>query len=187
MDTPQAIITDLTKRMDGAINALKHSLGGLRTGRASASMLDPIKVEVYGTSMPITQLATINAPEPKLITVQVWDMNNTSAVDKAIANAGLGVNPISEGSLIRVPLPDLTEERRKDLAKKAKDYGEQSKIAVRNIRRDGMDKLKTMQKNKEISEDDLHKHSDQIQDITDKFVANIDNLVNEKSKDIMSI
>jgi ribosome recycling factor len=114
-------------------------------------------------------------------------MNNTSAVDKAIANAGLGVNPISEGSLIRVPLPDLTEERRKDLAKKAKDYGEQSKIAVRNIRRDGMDKLKTMQKNKEISEDDLHKHSDQIQDITDKFVANIDNLVNEKSKDIMSI
>jgi ribosome recycling factor len=181
------IILDMKKRMDGAIHSLKHSLNGLRTGRASASLLDPIKIEAYGSYMPITQVGTINVPEAKLITVQVWDKSQVSAVEKAIRDSGLGLNPMSDGNLVRVPLPDLSEQRRKELCKKAGEYAEQSKIAVRNIRRDAMDGFKALEKSKEISEDEFRAKSDEVQKITDDFTKKIDQTVSEKEKEIMTV
>lgn len=187
MERATSIIDDIKKRMDGAIAALKHSLNGLRTGRASAALLDPIKVEVYGSYMPINQAATINVPEAKMITVQVWDRSQVSAIEKAIRDSGLGLNPMAEGNLIRVPLPDLSEQRRKELCKKSHEYAEQAKIAIRNIRRDGMDSFKTMEKNKEMSEDDARSRSDEVQKITDEFIKKVDTTTAEKEKEIMTV
>ena len=178
--------SDLKKRMEGALGALRHSLAGLRTGRASASLLEPIKVEAYGNIMPITQVATINVPEARMITVQVWDKAVVKDVEKAIINSGLGLNPSIEGQVIRVPIPDLSEERRKELAKKTSEYCEQSKIALRNIRRDGIDILKKMEKNKEISEDDLKTQTDEIQDLINEYSKIADDLSGQKAKEIMS-
>src|ERR671917_1714013 len=146
--------SDLQRRMHGAVEALKHDLVGLRTGRASTALLDPIQVEVYGSQMPLNQVATVSVPEPRMLTVQVWDRSNVTPVEKAIRNAGLGINPITDGQNIRLPIPDLTQERRKELAKLAGQYAEKARIAIRNVRRDGMEMLKEDEKKKEISEDD---------------------------------
>lgn len=183
---PDNIIAELRTRMEGSINSLKHNLNGLRTGRASVALLEPISVEAYGSRMPITQVGTINAPESNLLTVQVWDSGLVSAVEKAINNSGLGLNPMPEGNVIRVPIPSLSQERRKELSKKAHEYGENSKIAIRNIRRDGMDEFKKLEKDKAISEDEAHSRADEVQKITDEFVKKVDQAVAEKEKEIMS-
>ena len=176
---------DIQRRMNGAIEALKHDLGGLRTGRASTALLDPIQVEVYGANMPINQVATISAPEPRLLSVQVWDRSNISAVEKAIRNAGLGINPVTDGQNIRLPIPDLTEERRKELAKLAHQYAEKAKVAVRNVRRDGMDALKTDEKKKEISEDEHKRLDTEVQKLTDDAIKEIDEVLAAKDKEIL--
>jgi ribosome recycling factor len=182
-----AVIVDLKKRMDASIASLKHSLNGLRTGRASVALLDPIKVEAYGSLMPITQVGTVNAPEAQMLTVQVWDSGMVQNVVKAINEAGLGLNPMPEGNMIRIPIPQLSQERRKELSKKAHEYGENSKIAIRNIRRDGMDAFKKLEKDKHISEDESRDHSEEVQKATDEFVKKVDQTVAEKEKEIMSI
>jgi ribosome recycling factor len=176
---------DLQRRMHGAVEVLKHDLGGLRTGRASVSLLDPVSVEVYGANMPINQVATVSAPEPRMLTVQVWDRSNVNAVEKAIRSAGLGLNPISEGQLIRLPIPDLTEERRKELAKLAHQYAEKARIAVRNVRRDGMDWLKQDEKKGEISQDEHKRLEHEVQKLTDDSVAEVDAAMTAKEKEIL--
>ncbi|RST31076.1 ribosome recycling factor [Sphingomonas ginkgonis] len=176
---------DIQRRMTGAVDALKHDLGGLRTGRASTALLDPIQVEVYGANMPLNQVATISAPEPRMLSVQVWDKSNLSAVEKAIRNAGLGINPITDGPNIRLPIPDLTEERRKELAKLASQYAEKARIAVRNVRRDGMDALKTDEKKKEISEDEHKRLDTEVQKLTDDTIKEIDTAAAAKEKEIL--
>jgi ribosome recycling factor len=176
---------DIQRRMHGAVEALKHDLAGLRTGRASTALLDPIQVEVYGANMPINQVATVSVPEPRLISVQVWDKSNITPVEKAIRNAGLGINPIVDGTTIRLPIPDLTEERRKELAKLAGQYAEKARIAVRNVRRDGMDALKTDEKKKDISEDE-HKRLDvEVQKLTDDTIKDIDAAAHAKEQEIL--
>jgi ribosome recycling factor len=180
-------INETKRRMDGALKALHTEFGGLRTGRASTSLLDPVMVEAYGSQMPLSQVGTVGAPEARLLTVQVWDKTMVNAVEKAIMNAGLGLNPMSEGQLIRVPLPDLTEERRKELVKVAGKYAEQAKISVRNVRRDGMDSLKKMEKDGDISQDEHKRFSDQIQSATDEFVGKIDEALANKEKDILKV
>lgn len=187
MNTPQEVISDVTKRMDGAFSALKHSLNGLRTGRASSSLLDPIKVEVYGSLMPLNQLGSVSIPEARLIVVQVWDRETAKPVEKAIRDSGLGLNPVAEGSVIRVPIPDLSEERRKELVKKANEYCENGKIAMRNVRRDGMEMIKKMEKDKTISEDELKSHREEIQKITDIHTRKADEATQIKAKEIMSV
>jgi ribosome recycling factor len=176
---------DLQRRMHGAVEALRHDLTGLRTGRASASLLEPVVVEVYGSHMPISQVATISVPEPRMLSVQVWDRSNVGAVEKAIRSAGLGLNPISEGQTLRLPIPDLTEERRKELAKLASQYAEKARIAVRNVRRDGMDNLKTDEKKHEISEDEHKKLGQEVQKLTDETIAEIDAAASAKEKEIL--
>ena len=176
---------DISRRMHGAVEALRHDLGGLRTGRASTALLDPVQVQVYGSNMPLNQVATVSSPEPRLLSVQVWDRSNTSAVEKAIRNAGLGINPITDGQNIRLPIPDLTEERRKELAKLASQYSEKAKIAVRNVRRDGMDALKTDEKKKEISEDDRKRLDAEVQKLTDDTIKEIDQVAAAKEKEIL--
>ena len=178
---------DIAKRMDGAISSLSHSLSGLRTGRASAALLDGVKVEAYNDMMPLNQVATINVPESRMIVVQVWDGSLAKSVEKAIIAMEIGLNPITEGAVIRVPLPDLSEERRKELCKKAGEYGEGAKISVRNVRRDGIDQFKKLEKIGEISEDELHNFSEQVQKITDAHTTKIDGLVAAKNKDIMVV
>ena len=180
-------INELKRRMDGALKALHTEFSGLRTGRASASLLEPVMVDAYGSSMPLTQVATVGVPEPRLLTVQVWDKGMVGAIEKAIMNAGLGLNPMSEGQLIRVPVPDLSEERRKELVKVASKYAEQAKISVRNVRRDGMDSLKKMEKDGEISQDEHKRFSEQIQAATDEFVGKIDEALASKEKDILKV
>jgi len=177
--------SDIQRRMQGAVDALKHDLAGLRTGRASTALLDPIQVEVYGAHMPLNQVATVSAPEPRLLSVQVWDRSNVSAVEKAIRNAGLGINPVTDGQNIRLPIPDLTEERRKELAKLASQYAEKAKIAVRNVRRDGMDALKTDEKKKEISEDEHKRLDAEVQKLTDDTIKEIDSVTAAKEKEIL--
>ncbi len=177
--------TDIQRRMTGAIDALKHDLVGLRTGRASTALLDPVNVEVYGAQMPLNQVATVSAPEPRLLSVQVWDKGNVNAVEKAIRSAGLGLNPISDGQMIRLPIPDLTEERRKELAKLAGQYAEKARIAVRNVRRDGMDSLKTDEKKHEISEDERKRLEAEIQKMTDATIAEIDSAAHTKEQEIL--
>lgn len=180
-------IKDLQRRMEGAISVLTSELNGLRTGRASVSLLEPVSVEAYGSNMPLNQLATVNAPEPRLLTVQVWDKSMVGAVEKAVRDGGLGLNPITEGQLIRVPIPELTEERRKELAKIAHKYGEDARIAVRNVRRDGMDNLKRMERDSEISQDEHRDHSAEVQELTDGFIEKIGETVDAKEKEILQV
>ena len=176
---------DIQRRMDGATESLKSDLVGLRTGRASTNLLDPVTVEVYGAQMPLNQVATVSAPEPRLLSVQVWDKGNVNAVEKAIRSAGLGLNPISDGTMIRLPIPDLTEERRKELAKLAGQYAEKARIAVRNVRRDGMDALKTDEKKHEISEDERKRLEAEVQKMTDATIADIDSASHAKEQEIL--
>ncbi len=177
---------DIERRMNGAVESLKGDLSGLRTGRANTSLLDPVVCEVYGAMMPLSQVATVSAPEPRMLSVQVWDKSNVSAVEKGITKANLGLNPMTDGQTIRLPMPDLTEERRKDLAKLAGEYGEKGKIAVRNVRRDGMEDLKADEKKKEISEDERKRLEDEVQKLTDSHVADIDAAVDKKVQEILS-
>ena len=178
---------DLDRRMDGALDAFKKELGGLRTGRASVSLLEPITVNAYGQTMHLNQLATVSVPEPRMLTVQVWDRGMAGAVEKAIRDANLGVNPQAEGQVIRVRLPDLTEDRRKELAKVAHKYAEAAKIAVRNVRRDGMEAIKKLEKEHKISQDDLKRGTDEIQKTTDGHIKQIDDLLAAKEKEIMHV
>lgn len=177
--------SDLQRRMHGAVDALKHDLSGLRTGRASTALLDTIHVEVYGSNMPLNQVATVSVPEPRLLTVQVWDRSNVQPVEKAIRSAGLGLNPVTDGQLIRLPIPDLTEERRKELAKLVGQYAEKAKIAVRNVRRDGMDQLKQDEKKGDIGEDDRKRLEQDVQKMTDDTIEEIDDLAEAKEKEIL--
>ena len=177
---------DLERRMQGAVEALRHDLSGLRTGRANTALLDTITVEVYGAQMPLNQVATVSAPEPRMLSVQVWDKANVTAVEKGIAHANLGLNPIQDGQTLRLPMPDLTEERRRDLAKLAGQYSEKAKIAIRNVRRDGMEDLKDDEKKKEISEDDRKRSEDDVQKLTDKYVAECDAAAAAKEKEILT-
>ncbi len=176
---------DIQRRMDGATESLKSDLVGLRTGRASTALLDPINVEVYGAQMPLNQVATVSAPEPRLLSVQVWDKGNVNSVEKAIRSAGLGLNPISDGQMIRLPIPDLTEERRKELAKLAGQYAEKARIAARNVRRDGMDALKLDEKKHEISEDERKRLEAEVQKMTDATIADIDSAAHAKEQEIL--
>ncbi|MEH3037153.1 MAG: ribosome recycling factor [Sphingomonas adhaesiva] len=176
---------DLERRMQGAVESLKGDLGGLRTGRASTSLLDPVTVEVYGAHMPLNQVATVSVPEPRMISVQVWDKTNVGPVEKAIRSAGLGLNPINDGTTLRLPIPDLTEERRKELAKLAGQYSEKAKVAVRNVRRDGMDALKTDEKKGVFSEDERKRHEGEVQKLTDATIADIDTVAAAKEKEIL--
>ncbi|MGQ0664338.1 MAG: ribosome recycling factor [Pseudomonadota bacterium] len=182
-----ADINDLRRRMTGAVDAFKKELAGLRTGRASASLLEPVHVEAYGSHMPISQLASVSVPEPRMLTVQVWDKGLAKAVEKAIRDANLGVNPLSDGQLIRVPIPALSEERRKELIKIAHKYAEHARIAVRNVRRDGMDALKQMERSGEITEDEHRKRGTQIQSLTDEFINKVDEGLAAKEKDVLHV
>jgi len=180
-------INDIKRRMEGAVEALKKEFSGLRTGRASAGLLDPIKVEAYGTPTPINQVGTITVPEPRMISVQVWDHNLAPAVDKAIRNSSLGLNPVVEGPSIRIPIPPLNEERRAELAKTAGSYAEQARVAVRNVRRDGMDGLKKAEKDGDISEDEQKKFADQVQKATDAAISEIDDMLRTKQDEITQV
>ncbi len=183
---PQYDKADIERRMAGAVDSLKSDLGGLRTGRANTSLLDPVQCEVYGAMMPIAQVATVSAPEPRMLSVQVWDKSNVTAVEKGIAHANLGLNPMTDGQTIRLPMPDLTEERRKELAKLAGQYAEKAKIAIRNVRRDGMEMLKADEKKKEISEDERKRMEDEVQKVTDKHVADADEAAAKKEQEILT-
>lgn len=178
---------DIQRRMNGAVEILTKEFAGLRTGRASVSLLDPVTVEVYGTRMPLNQIGTVNVPEPRLISVQVWDNSNVRAVEKAIREAGLGLNPQIEGTLLRIPIPDLNQERRTELSKVAGKYAEAARVSVRNVRRDGMDALKKMEKDGQISEDEQKKMSDEVQKLTDETIKKIDKMLADKEKDIMTV
>jgi ribosome recycling factor len=179
-------VDGLSKRMTGALNSLKTDFHSLRTGRASSSMLDAIFVEIYGSNVPISQCATINVPEPRMVTVNVWDKANVSIVEKAIVSSGLGINPLTDGSILRLPIPELNEERRRELSKLAGNYSEQARIAVRNVRRDGMDKIKRLN-NDGMSDDDAKIWSDEIQELTNSTIITIDNILDEKQSEIMQI
>ena len=178
---------DLQRRMDGALDNFGKELAGLRTGRASSSLLEPVTVEAYGSKMPLNQVGTVSVPEPRLLTVQVWDGGMTKAVEKAIRDAGLGLNPQAEGTMIRVPIPDLNEERRQELVKVAGKYAEQARISVRNVRRDGMDALKRLEKDSEISQDERKSLSDDIQSLTDQFIKKIDDALADKESEITTV
>jgi ribosome recycling factor len=178
---------ELRRRMKGAIATLKTEFAGLRTGRASPALLDPVHVDAYGQSMPVNQVGTISTPEPRLLTVQVWDRSLVKAVDKAIRDAGLGLNPQMDGQLLRIPIPELNEERRKELVKLAHKYAEQAKVAVRNVRRDGNDHLKRLEKDHAIGEDEHRKQSDELQKMTDDSVREIDGILQAKDAEIMHV
>lgn len=178
---------DLARRMDGALETLRREFAGLRTGRASPALLEPVKVPAYGSDVPLTQVGTVNVPEPRMITVQVWDRSLVSAVEKAIRDAGLGLNPSSDGQLVRVPIPQLTAERRAELAKAAGRYAEGARVAVRGVRRDGMDDIKTHQKKHDLSEDDIERWSDEVQKLTDQYIKRVDESLIEKERDIRQV
>ena len=180
-------ISDVKRRMDGAIEAFRKELAGLRTGRASTHLLEPIVVEAYGNRTPLNQVGTISVPEPRLITVQVWDRSLVKATEKAIRDAGLGLNPQTEGQLVRVPIPDLSQERRHELVKVAHKYAEQARVAVRNVRRDGMDLLKKAEKAGDISQDDHKSKSEKIQTLTDQHIKLVDDVLGQKEKEIMQV
>lgn len=180
-------IGDIKARMKKSVASLKDEYAGLRTGRASSSLLEPIQVDAYGTSMPLNQVATVSVPEPRMLSVQVWDKSMANAVEKAIRESSLGLNPIGEGAVIRVPLPELNEERRRDLTKVAHNYAEQARVAVRHIRRDGMDQLKKMEKDGDIGQDDSRSLADQVQKATDDAVAEIDAILAHKEQEIMQV
>ena len=180
-------IADFVRRMNGAVEALKREFAGLRTGRASAALLEPITVDAYGSKMPLNQVGTVGVPEPRMLTVQVWDTGLVGAVEKSIRDSGLGLNPQTEGNLVRVPIPELTEERRVELTKIANKYAEQARVAARNVRRDGMETLKRMEKDGEISQDDQRQWSQDIQKLTDETVKTIDEAVAVKDQEIMQV
>ena len=177
--------SDLERRMKGAVESLKGDLSGLRTGRANTALLDPIMVEVYGSQMPLSSVASVSAPEPRLLSVQVWDKSSVGPVEKAIRSAGLGLNPINDGQTIRLPIPDLTDDRRKELAKLASKYAENARIAIRNVRRDGMEALKTDENKKEISEDERKRHETEVQKLTDEQIKAVDDVFGAKEKEIL--
>jgi len=180
-------VDDLNRRMEGAIAALKHEFASLRTGRASASMLDPVMVDAYGAMTPLNQVGTVNVPEPRMVTLSIWDKGLVKAAEKAIVDSGLGVNPQVDGTLIRLPIPELNEERRRELAKVAGKYSESAKVAVRNVRKDGMDQIKKGKSDGNLSEDDQKLYSDEIQEMTDKFIARIDEAQSVKEEEIMQV
>ena len=178
---------DIERRMDGALVAFKTDLSGLRTGRASAALLEPINVDAYGQMMPISQVGTISVPEPRMLSVQVWDKGQVALVEKAIRESSLGLNPQTEGQLIRIPLPELNEERREELVKVAGGYAEQARVAVRNVRRDGMDQIKKAEKDSDISQDDAKIYSDEVQELTDKFIKMVDETLATKEEEIRQV
>lgn len=180
-------LKDFEKRMDGALEALKKEFAGLRTGRASTTLLDPVMVEAYGQRMPLNQVGTVSAPEPRMLSVTVWDKGMVTAVAKAIREAGLGLNPLPDGTLVRIPIPELNEERRKELGKVAHKYAEQAKVAVRNVRRDGMEVLKKAEKDHQISQDEHRKLNDDVQKMTDRHVKLVDDALLAKEKEIMTV
>lgn len=180
-------LDNLGKRMDGAVKTLKSEFAGLRTGRASPNLLDPVTVEVYGQTMPITQVGTVSVPEPRLISVTVWDKSMAKAVEKAIREAGLGLNPQPDGQYIRIPIPELNQERRQELTRIAGKYAEQARIAIRNVRRDGMDQLKKLEKESAISQDDQKLYGEEIQTLTDDHIKTIDETLAQKEKEIMQV
>lgn len=177
----------INRRMNGAVATLKGELSGLRTGRASPALLDPVTVEAYGNPTPINQLGTVSTPEPRLLTVQVWDKSMVKAVDKAIRDAGLGLNPQIDGQLLRMPVPELNEERRRELVKLAHKYVEAAKVAVRNVRRDGMELLKRLEKEHKMGEDEHRRHSDELQKLTDAHVKEMDSVLQNKEQEIMQV
>ncbi len=178
---------DVKRRMQGAITALKHDLGSLRTGRASPNLLDPLQIEAYGASMPIAQVATVSVPEPRLLSVQVWDRSMVSAVEKAIRDSDLGLNPLTEGQTIRLRIPEMNEQRRKDMVKVAHKYAEEARIAVRHVRRDGIDLLKKLKKDGAIGEDDERRQEEQVQKATDQAISEVDAALATKEKEIMHV
>jgi ribosome recycling factor len=178
---------DLTRRMDGAMETLRRDFAGLRTGRASPALLEPVKVEAYGSEIPITQVGTIGVPESRMLTVQVWDRTLVGAVERAIRDAGLGLNPAADGQVVRVPIPMLTAERRVELAKAAGRYGEGARISVRGVRRDGMDQIKGFERKHEITEDDVKDWSDEVQKLTDQYIKRIDEGLIEKEREIKQV
>lgn len=178
---------DIKRRMDGAIDALRKEFAGLRTGRASTALLDHVTVEAYGSSMPLNQVGAVSVPEPRMLAVQVWDKSVVKAVEKAIREAGLGLNPQTDGGLIRVPIPELSEERRVEMTKIAGRYAEQARVAVRNVRRDGMDSLKRMEKDGDISQDEQRARGDDIQQLTDKHIKMVDDLLAQKEQEILQV
>ncbi|MFQ5624833.1 MAG: ribosome recycling factor [Paracoccaceae bacterium] len=177
---------NLEKRMEGALNALRSEFASLRTGRASASMLDPITVEIYGAQLPVSQCATINVPEPRMVVVNVWDKSQVSAVEKAIRNSGIGINPVVDGTILRLPIPELNEERRKELSKVAGHYAEQARVAIRNVRRDGMEQLKKA-KAEGMSEDDNRVWAEEVQELTDRMIERVDKTLEMKQEEIMQV
>jgi ribosome recycling factor len=180
-------LSEIERRMRGALGVLKQEFSGLRTGRASASLLDPIMVMAYGNPMPLNQVATVNVPEPRMITVQVWDKSQVNAVDKAIRESDLGLNPVVEGQLLRLPIPELNEERRHEIAKVAHKYAEQARVAVRNVRRDGMEHLKRAEKEGEMGKDEHHSLSTKVQELTDKIIKEIDETLATKEAEVMQV
>jgi len=180
-------MNELNRRMTGAVSVLREELAGLRTGRASISLLEPINVKVYGASMPMNQVATISVPEPRMLSAQVWDKSNVGAVEKAIRESSLGLNPVTDGTTVRVPIPELNEERRKELAKVAHSYAEQARVAVRHVRRDGMDTLKKLEKDGEIGQDEHRDEADRIQKMTDDFINEINTLLETKEAEIKQV
>ncbi len=184
---PNELQNDLKRRMDSARDALKREFAGLRTGRASAHLLDPVVVKAYGSDMPLLQVGTVNVPEPRMITVQVWDRGLVQAVEKAIREANLGVNPQADGQLVRIPIPELSQERRQELTKLAHKYAEHGRVAVRNVRRDGMDALKKMEKDGKISQDEHRHQSDVVQKLTDDHIKKVDETLAAKEKEILQV
>jgi ribosome recycling factor len=182
-----ALLKDLRRRMDGAVEVLRKEFAGLRTGRASASLLEPVSVAAYGGTMPITQLANVSVPEPRMITVQVWDRAMVKAVDKAIRESGLGLNPQTEGQVIRVPIPDLNEERRRELTRVSARYSEQARVSIRNIRRDGVELLRKREKDAEISQDQQRKLQQDVQHLTDEYIKRIDEALAQKDSEILQV
>jgi ribosome recycling factor len=182
-----ALLKDLRRRMDGAVEVLRKEFAGLRTGRASASLLEPVSVAAYGGTMPITQLANVSVPEPRMITVQVWDRAMVKAVDKAIRESGLGLNPQTEGQVIRVPIPDLNEERRRELTRVSARYSEQARVSIRNIRRDGVELLRKREKDAEISQDQQRRLQQDVQHLTDEYIKRIDEALAQKDSEILQV
>ena len=180
-------LEEIRKRMDGAVEILRKEFSGLRTGRASASLLEPVTVSAYGSEMPINQVGTVSVPEARMISVQVWDKGLVKAVEKAIRNSGLGLNPAVDGTLVRIPVPELSEERRSELAKIAGRYAEQARVAVRNVRRDGMEQLKRLEKDGDLSQDEQHKIADQVQQLTDQEIKRINDMLAAKEAEIMTV
>jgi ribosome recycling factor len=180
-------LNELKRRMQVSVQTLKHELGGLRTGRASASLLEPIHVDAYGQSMPLNQVGTVSVPEPRMLSVQVWDKSMVGAVEKAIRDSNLGLNPVTEGQVLRIRIPELNEQRRKEMVKVAHNYAEQARVAVRHVRRDGIDQLKKLLKEKAIAEDDEKRHEQEVQKATDQAILDVDQVLASKEKEIMQV